>query len=123
MEDDEQARQYFLEFKKSAETWVRDDPVNPYSYYHYGLVLTRLGETDKAWEVGKNIIETDTSAHIQFSEFLACQGRTGEALDQLEIGLRDGYRELTWLKLSPDFFLLHNEDRFKDLINEYFFNY
>jgi len=118
--DDEQARQYFLEFKKNAEIWVRNDAGNPFAYYHYARVLTRLGETDKAWEYGIKIIETDTSAHSQFSEFLAVLGKTDEALDHLEKALQAGYRELTWLKLSPDFFLLHNEERFKNLIKEYF---
>lgn len=122
MGDDEQSRQHFLEFKKNSETWVRNDSNNPFSYYWYGLVLTRLGETGTAWEYGKKIIETDTTAHRLFAEFLAAHGRTGEALDHLEKALQAGYRELTWLKLSPDLCLLHNEERYKDLINEYFFN-
>ncbi len=120
MEENENAMKHFLEFKKNAETWVRNDSGNPYSYYHYGLVLTRLGEIDTAWEVGKKIIEVDTSAHLQFAEFLAAQGRTSEALDHLGKALEAGYRELTWIKLSPDLYLLHNEERFQSLIKEYF---
>lgn len=118
--EDESARKHLLEFKKNAETWVRDDSGNPFAYYHYGLVLTRLGEINRGWEFGKKIIEVDTTAHIQFAEFLAAQGRTVEALDHLEIALEAGYRELTWLKLSPDLSLLHNEKKFQMLINEYF---
>ena len=118
--ENESARKHLIEFKKNAETWVRNDSGNPFAYYHYGLVLTRLGEIERGWEFGKKIIEIDTTAHLPFAELLAAQGRTGEAIDHLGKALKDGYRELTWIKLSPDLQLLHNEERFQSLIKEYF---
>ena len=120
MGENELARKHFIEFKENAENWVRNDSGNPFSYYHYGRVLTRLGEIDAALEYGKKIIEIDTTAHIQFAEFLAVHGKTGEALDQLEKAIRAGYRELTWIKLSPELYFLHKEERFQSLIKEYF---
>ncbi len=122
LEDDEQSQKHFLEFKKNAESWVKNDPGNPYSYYHYSLGLTRLGEKDLGWEYGKKIIEVDTTAHMQFAELLTAQGRINEALEHVEQALQAGYRELTWLKLSPDLSILHDEEKFQILINEYFFN-
>jgi len=120
MEDDEQSMKHFLEFKNNAESWVKNDSENHFSYYWYGLVLTHLGDKNTAWEYGKKIIEIDTSAHIQFAEFLAAQNRNSEALDHLGKALRQGYRDLTWIKLSPDLFLLQNEEKFQSLIKEYF---
>jgi len=120
MGEHENSRKHFLEFKKNAETWLRDYPDNHLSYYWYGLVLTHLGDINTAWQFGKKVIEIDTTAHLQFAEFLAVQDRKSEALDHLEKALQDGYRDLVWIKLSPDLFSLQNEERFQSLINEYF---
>jgi len=120
MGNNENARKHFLELRKKAATWVRDYPDNHLSFFWYGLALTYLGDSNTGWEFGKKVIEIDTTAHINFAEFLAAQDRKSEALDHLEKALQDGYRDLVWLKLSPDLFLLHDEERFQSLINEYF---
>ena len=84
------------------------------------MVLARLGEMDSAWEVGKKGIDLDSTTHFHIAEFLAVLDRKSEALDRLEKALENGYRNLTWIKLSPDIQLLHEEVRYQELINKYF---
>ena len=120
MGESENARSHFLEFRKIAEQWVNDNSGDPGSYIAYGVVLTRLGEKDAGWEIGKRALELDSTIHFRFAELLAVQDRKSEALDHLEKALENGYRDLVWLKLNPDLQLLHREVRYQDLINEFF---
>ncbi len=120
MGESENARSHFLEFRKIAEQWVDDYSDNPVSFIANGVVLTRLGEKDAGWKIGKRALELDSTIHFRFAELLAVQDRKSEALDHLEKALENGYRDLVWLKLNPDIQLLHREVRYQDLINEFF---
>ena len=114
------ARSHFQEFMSEAEKWPEEYPDDPNSYINYGKVFTRLGDIDTGWEIGKKALELDSTKHFQYAQFLAVQGRNIEALDHLEKALKNGYRDLPWIKLNPDLQLLHEEKRFKDLITAYF---
>jgi tetratricopeptide (TPR) repeat protein len=120
MGKNEIARNHFLEYKKIAKTWFDDDPDDPNSFIFYGIALTYLGEKKAGWEIGKRALELDSTVHFNFSKLLAVQGRKDEALDHLEKALENGFRDLVWLKLDPDLLALHKEERFEELINEYF---
>ena len=120
MGEREKARNHFLEFRKIAEQWVDDYPDDPGSFIANGVALTRLGEKEVGWEIGKRGYELDSTIHFRFAQLLAVQDRKSEALDQLEKALEHGYRDLVWLKLHPDLQVLHGEVRYQDLINEFF---
>ena len=118
--DFENARNHFLEFKKPAEYWLDVYPENPSSFIVNGLVMTQLGEKDTGWEMGEKALELDSTIHFQMTELLAVQDRKCEALDHLEKALENGYRDLAWLKLNPNFYQLHEEARYQELIKKYF---
>ncbi|RLD75497.1 MAG: hypothetical protein DRJ10_15160, partial [Bacteroidetes bacterium] len=114
------SRDHFLKFKKHAEQWELNSPRDPGTLIALGAVLSRLGEKEAGWEIGKKAIELDSTFHFRYAEFLAAQDKKSEALDHLEKAFENGYRNLVWMKLNPDIYLLHNEPRYKDLINQYF---
>jgi len=116
----ETARSHFLEFRKIAKKWLDEYSNDPKSYIYNGIILTRLGEKDAGWEIGKRAMELDSTIYFEYSQLLAVQGRKSEALNYLEKALEDGYRDLVWIRLQPDLQLLHEEERFKNLINKYF---
>ena len=116
----ETARSHFLEFRKTAEKWLDEYSNDPKSYIYNGIILARLGEKDAGWEIGKRAMEIDSTIYFEYSQLLAVQGRKSDALDYLEKALEDGYRDLVWIKLQPDLQILHEEERFKNLMNSYF---
>ena len=120
MGNDKLSREHYLKFREYAEQWKVKFPNDPETYIHLGLVLTRLGEEEIAWETAKKAIELDSTIHFQYAEFLAVQDKKSEALDHIEKALGNGYRDLVWLTLNPDMSLLHKEVRYRYLINEYF---
>jgi len=118
--DTENARSHFLVYKKWAEYLLDVSPYKPSSFIVNGLVLTHLGEKDTGWEMGRKALELDSTIHFQMAELLAVQGRKGESLDHLVKAIENGYRDLTWIKLSPNMYHLHGEVRYQELINKYF---
>ncbi len=113
------ARTHFLEYKKIAEKWLVEYSDDPKSFIYNGITLTRLGEKDAGWEMGKRALELDSTNYFEFAQLLAVQGRKSEALDYLEKAFENGYRDVIWIKLQPDLQLLHKEVRFKNLLNSY----
>jgi hypothetical protein len=65
-------------------------------------------------------IKIDSTMHERSAELLCVQGKIPEALNALEKAFKNGYRDLVWLKLSPDLEILQYDIRFRDLIDKYF---
>ena len=85
-----------------------------------GRVLPQLGEKVAGWEKGSRAIHLDSTLHFRYIEFLAVQDRKKEAFKHIELALINGFRDLVWIKLIPDISLLKDEDRYSELIDEFF---
>ncbi|MBT8204407.1 MAG: tetratricopeptide repeat protein [Eudoraea sp.] len=117
---EDMARNHFLEYRKISQKWLDNYPNDPKSYVYYGILLTRMGDKNAGWEIGKRGIEIDSTIYFEYAQLLAVQDRKEEALDYLEKALESGYRDLVWIKLHPDLQVLHTEARFNDLILTFF---
>jgi adenylate cyclase len=117
--DEDSAEKYLRLYHEQAEKWLENDPDNPSSYYLMGLVLTRLGEIERGWSIGRKVIEMDPSRHFAFAELLAVQGKKQEALDRLERAVEEGYQDYIWIKANVNFVNLHDEPRFQNLLTTY----
>jgi tetratricopeptide (TPR) repeat protein/class 3 adenylate cyclase len=118
--DREKSRNHFLEFNKKNKELMEKNSDDPVIRIVYGLTLTRLGEKKAGWKIGKRAIDLDSTLHFSFAEFLAVQNKKNEAIDQLEKAFKNGYRDLVWIKLDPNIYLLHEENRYQELIDKYF---
>lgn len=114
------ARKYFLNFKKFAEKWLQEQPDNAASYIVMGVVLSRLGEKKRGWEIGSKAFELDSTLYLRFAELLTVQGKKEEAINQLRMVLKNGYKNYTWIKLNPDLEPLHSEIAYQKLMKQYF---
>jgi tetratricopeptide (TPR) repeat protein len=120
MGKNELAHEHYVKFRSIAENWEKEYPDMPDTYIVLGAILTRLGEIEKGWEIGKRALELDSTFHFRYAEFLTVQDKKEEALYHLELALENGYRDLCWIKLNPDLYELQSEDRFDELLNRYF---
>ena len=117
----EEAVRYFTTFKNSAAVvWIKEQPDNVASYTVMSAVAARLGEMELSKQMLQKAIAVDSTQHEKFAELLCLQGKAPEALRQLEIAFGKGYRDLFWLKLTPDLELLRYDTRFHDLLDKYF---
>ncbi len=114
------ARSHFLAYREASQKWLDEYPNDPKSFIYNGIILTRLGEKEAGWAIGKQGIELDSTVYFEFTQLLAVQDRKKEALDYLEKALEHGYRDLVMIKLHPDIQLLFREARSKDLMNRFF---
>ncbi|MBT8180021.1 MAG: tetratricopeptide repeat protein [Eudoraea sp.] len=118
----ELARAHFLKYKEIAETWLVTNPDDQKSYIYNGIVRTKLGDKEGGWNIGKKALDMEPPMYFEFAQLMAVQDRKIEAIDYLEKALDNGYKNLVWIKLHADIQLLHEEDRFKELIHTYFGN-
>jgi len=118
--EEELARNCFKDYLEKAEKWEEIFPQNPGTYSSIGAGWIRLGEVQKGWEIGKKAIEIDSTFHFDFAVFLSILGKKEEALDHLEKALKNGYRDLVWIKLNSGFDTIRFEARFQRLMTEHF---
>lgn len=116
MGNEKSACQYFEKYHKQAQKWVQEDPSHAYSHITLALALTRLGQKKQGWAMGQKAMQLDPSGHFGNAQLFSVQGKTQEAIDQLELLFEKGYRDYVWIKIHPDFQPLYDEPRFKDLI-------
>jgi tetratricopeptide (TPR) repeat protein len=121
MGNQEEALKYFSSFKKIVtEDWMKNFPNDAETYFWQGAVSARLGDMDYSQQMLLKAIKIDSTRHERSAELLCTQGKIPEALDELGKAFENGYRDLVWLKLSPDLEILQYDIRFRDLMDKYF---
>ncbi|MGD0756582.1 MAG: tetratricopeptide repeat protein [Bacteroidales bacterium] len=121
MGNHQEARKYFSIFKKIiSEEWMKKSSDDAGTYIDLSAVMARLGEMDSSRQMLQKAIKIDSTLHYRFAEVYCLQGNGPEALNQLGKAFNKGYRDLFWLKLTPDLQLLHYDTRFRDLIGKFF---
>jgi tetratricopeptide (TPR) repeat protein len=118
---EEEARKYLSQYRKYAvEVWIKDLPDDANTYISIAKANARLGDPESSKQMLQKAVGIDSSLHAPIAEVLCLQGRIPEALDQVKKALENGYRDLAWLKMSPDLFTLQYDVRFRKLLDEYF---
>ncbi|MGD0754855.1 MAG: tetratricopeptide repeat protein [Bacteroidales bacterium] len=117
----QEARKFFSIYKKIiAEELMKKLPDDAGPYIDMSEVMARLGEMDSSRQMLQKAIEIDSTLHYRFAEVYCLQGNSPEALNQLGKAFNKGYRDLFWLKLTPDLQILHYDTRFRDLMKKFF---
>jgi tetratricopeptide (TPR) repeat protein len=121
MGNKQEARKFFSFYKKNVtEELMKKLPEGAGTYIDMSAVMARLGEMDSSRLMLQKAIEIDSTLHFRFAEVYCLQGNSPEALNQLGEAFNKGYRDLFWLKLTPDLQLLHYDTRFRDLMGKFF---
>jgi tetratricopeptide (TPR) repeat protein len=121
MGDLAEAHRLFSVFKKIIEEeWVKKWPDDAGTYAAISVVSARLNDMESSKLMFRKAVEIDSTLHDRFAEVLCVQGKTNDAVDELEKALQNGYRNLFWIKLTPDLQMLQSEARYRSLIKRYF---
>lgn len=116
-----EARRLFSVFKKIIEEeWIKKWPDDAGTYAAISVVSARLNDMESSELMFRKAIEIDSTLHDRFAEVLCVQGKTNNAVDELEKALQNGYRNLFWIKLTPDLQMLQAEARYRSLMQRYF---
>ncbi len=123
MNNREEALKYYSEFKGIATgEWKKTYPDMPETYIAIGAINARLGDMEPSVKALQKAIELNPSKHEKFAELLCLQGKIPEAVGEIEKALANGYRDLVWLKINPDYKALQDEPGFRALLKQYFNN-
>ena len=121
MGNQEEARIYLNRYKNIVYgVYMKKWPYDAVTYIVMSAAMARLGEMDSSKLMLQKAIEIDSTLHDRFAEVLCLQGKIPEALNQLEKAFNNGYRNLFWLKLTPDLQILRYDTRYLDLMKKYF---
>ena len=116
-----EARSNFQKFRKIAEEkWINDYPDYYGTYTSLAAVAARLGETEVSRQMLQKAKELDSSQYYAFAGVLCLQGNIPGALENIDLALENGYRDLYMLKANPDLAALRFDIRFQALLDEYF---
>lgn len=121
MENKTEAVKYFTIFKENIlKVWMKRWPNDPGTYISLGAVTARLGDMKTSREMLEKAVRMDSTRHDRFAELLCLQNRIPEAVTQMDLAFRNGYRNLSWIKMNPDILALHSDPDFIRLLRKYF---
>lgn len=116
-----EAMKYFTSFRDQVlKVWMNRWPDEPGTYISMGAVSARLGDMKTSQEMLEKAVGIDSTAHVRFAELLCLQNRIPEAVDQMNLAFRNGYRNISWIKMNPDIYALQADTAFKKLMKKYF---
>ncbi len=117
----DEARKNLTEYKNRATNyWLVKFPKMGETYTCLSSVSARLGDMTTSQEMLQKALAVDSTVHINLASTYCNQSKIPEALSQIEKALRNGYRDLYWLKLNCDLQPIQNEPRFRQLLKKYF---
>jgi len=121
MDNPEEARKYFIHVKRIiTEERIKRTPDSVGEYTALASITARLGDMDSSMKMLQKAIEFDSTSHESFAEVFCLYGKVPEAINELEKAFKNGYRNLYWLKASPDLQVLQYDIRLRTLIEKYF---
>ncbi len=121
MEDQSNAEEYFRQFENIAtDIWMKHFPDEPSTYLAIAKARALMGDIESSEQMLQKALEINATPNINYAEVYCLQGKLKEAIVYIDSLLYSGYRELTWLKLDPNLDKLHDDTRFKELLDKYF---
>lgn len=121
MGNKQMAREYFLRFKKNAEeNWIKNFADYYGTYSSLASVAARLDDMELSEQMLRKAVSMDSTQYLAFAETSCVQGNVQAALRYLELALKNGYRDLYWLKADPDLAGLRYDIRYRKLLEGYF---
>lgn len=116
MGNQEQAREHFERYRREMEIQWKKDSKNADTALCLAGVLSRLGQTGSAMDWARKGITLDPGKHFEYALVLSQNQRKQEAIEELKIAIRNGYRHYIFIKIHPDLEFLHGEPQFEDLL-------
>jgi tetratricopeptide (TPR) repeat protein/tRNA A-37 threonylcarbamoyl transferase component Bud32 len=117
MKRDADADERFKRFRAVIEKDVKANPKDANNYLSLALVSLRLGQPAKADALMRKSVEIDASQHFGLAMYFSVRGKRDEAVKQLELAVKDGFRNYIWLTIHVDLDNLRAEPRFQALLN------
>ena len=118
MGEHEKAHEHFLHFREQMEAEWKKNPKNADIAFSLAAVHARLGADQRCWSFAHKGLALDPSRHFEYATILSLEQRKREAVEQLQEGIQNGYRNYIWIKIHPDLQPLYGEPRFEKLLAE-----
>ena len=119
--DHENAMKNLSVFKDwSTSAWLKDYPNDATTYIAIAKVTAHMRDLESSGYRLNEAMKIDSTYYQKYAALYLVQGKLPEAIRQIEKALENGYRDLTWLRLDPDLKKLQGNDRFIELLDEYF---
>jgi eukaryotic-like serine/threonine-protein kinase len=116
MGERKEAREHFQRFRKELEAQWQKTPKDADAAFALAAVLFRLGENERAWAVTRRGVALAPAKHFEYACVLGLTPRKREAIAQIGLAVKGGYRNYIWIGAHPDLQALHDDAQFKGLL-------
>ncbi|HYL83842.1 MAG TPA: protein kinase [Candidatus Angelobacter sp.] len=117
MGERQKAREFFTRYRHEVETKWKQTLHDPGTQLVLAATSARLGETDRARQMLRKAMAKAPQLHLEAAFVLSLLDEKKEAVDQLELAIRNGYTNYVWLKMHPDLLPLHGYPAFEQLMS------
>jgi serine/threonine protein kinase/Tfp pilus assembly protein PilF len=96
---------------------IKEKPKDPQYRLALAKAFIRTGSTAEAQVQARTAIQMAPDRHFEIAQLLSAQGKTDEAVAQIELAVQNDFHDYVALKAHPDLQTLQNLPRFRELVN------
>jgi len=116
MGDEAAARTYLRTLVAEAERNLKDNSRDGERQLEMASAWARLGNLARAESIARQVEALTRDLHVERAGLQVLLGKTDDALDTLERAVKNGYRNVVWLRLNTDLHALQGHPRLEDII-------
>ena len=116
MGDEAAARKYLRTCVAESERHLKDNPRDGERQLEMASAWARLGNSARAESIARQVEALTRDLHVERAGLQVLLGKTDDALDTLEQAVRNGYRNIVWLRTNTDLHALTGTLGSKDII-------
>jgi eukaryotic-like serine/threonine-protein kinase len=114
--DERAARSHFLRYRRLIERQIEKESRKASLHLELAIALSRLGDNAGAASAAQQAMAIDPNQHFEYAGFLSLEGRSAEAIDELQRAVDRGFRDFVWMKIHEDLEPLAAAPKFQALV-------
>jgi eukaryotic-like serine/threonine-protein kinase len=116
IDDQAAATAHYAKARQMLRDKIRAKPDAADLLLELAAVLWRLDDRSAAEAAAARAIKLNPGLHFEHATFLALQGRSAEALDELRAAVDGGFRNFVWMKIHSDLESVNRLPAFQELL-------
>jgi len=117
MKRDADAKARFRTFRAAVETLAEANPKEAGHRLSLAMAALRLGASARADALMRKSMAMDPSQHFGLAAYWSVRGDSEAAIDELELAIKNGFRNYIWMTIHTDFDNLRGRPRFQALLD------
>jgi tetratricopeptide (TPR) repeat protein/tRNA A-37 threonylcarbamoyl transferase component Bud32/TolB-like protein len=118
MGDGAAARKYLRSVVQESERYLKDNASDGERWLELAAAFARLGDVGRARSIARQVEPLTENLPVERAGLHVVLGDTDNALDTLERAVKNGYRNVMWVRINTDLHALQGDARLEEIVSQ-----